>query len=682
MLAYPNVATAALLLMATSHAKAATTTNTKTNTKGFSSQMRAEFLSAMKSAPIDGKQRRARKQLRNLANEASPDTTPSIESVVEEMKGDSKSSNWLRRKIFEKATFVSPEEVRKRDRDLQNNNNYGYNNGKNYNSNTNANNNNDSTDDYFVASGTWNNAFGFNPAQYSLSYLRCAEVKQFDDELAATEDSTSVFSTKHFAIFRFCPAKTCDLVPVEEDPAAYQSSNNNKNANYNAAMYGQTAANANMVNQEPVWGAAGEGCQSNYGEYMIELEDYLQIMADYRAERFEVYCEYCEACTYLVYTQWIKFTTNQGSDYQYNYSYNNKNKKNRDLYDITQYEEWKRELEEYEEWKQELEEARKLGNNAFNPLSYCPEYNTCKYYADLCNAGIDDTLEDYFECTQVERASNGQVAYIGPHCSQDGVTVTLGVYSDEYCNDYIGNGVDIKNFLGYELEEDALADYVKGSLTSLTIPENLRDYYNPSDQLCIPCRSMAQLYENEDHMSENGGYNVYTDDGEMLTMFDYYTCYLNDYSALMNDFQLTASYCSRTTIITTSCLQAHTTTKKSTNSAKTSTKCPPAATTTIAATAPRPNNPSTLTQTTCSYHVTSLTLSSWENMMKWDLSFLIIRPCPIPILIIRLFSRAASTMKSMVIISRKLVRFKSLDCARVFWRVLFSHFGWQSCTGL
>ena len=49
-----------------------------------------------------------------------------------------------------------------------------------------------------------------------LQYARCAEVCQFDDELTATEDSYSVFSTKHFAVLRFCPAYTCNGIPPEE----------------------------------------------------------------------------------------------------------------------------------------------------------------------------------------------------------------------------------------------------------------------------------------------------------------------------------------------------------------------------------------------------------------------------------------------------------------------------------
>jgi len=482
MLTYPTVATSALLLLGSQCPRSVEA--------GRLGDQQREFMRAMKSSNarnVPGTGRRLSTQKNNQ-----DETTPTPEAFIDEIKGDSKRSDWFQRKVIEKATYVPPEEVRAREL----NNNYGYN---VYNNNGNNNNdvNNaaagDGTDDYYSAYGDWDNAFGFDPTQYSMSYLRCAEVKQYDDEVAAQEDTKSVFSTKHFAIFRFCPAKTCDGIEDVQDDDNVNGNNNannngySRNNNYNAAMYGANyQQNRNQGNQDyqgneaeenanqgQVAGAAGEGCSSNYGEYMLELQDYLEIMSEYRKERFEAYCEYCEKCAYKVYQKWIQWSKNQ--DYS-----------NRKLYDITE-----------EGWKRELKE-RELGN--FNALAICPEYNSCKIYDDICDDDIEDELEQYFECTEVE-SYNGLVAYIGPHCAQDGVTVTLGVYSDQYCNDYIGNSVNMRKFLGYDLEEDALSDYVKGSIASVTNTNNNNyDYFDPTDQLCIPCRAGAQLYEQEGNL--------------------------------------------------------------------------------------------------------------------------------------------------------------------------------------
>ncbi len=147
----------------------------------------------------------------------------------------------------------------------------------------------DGADDYFVAYGEWSNTFGFNPSQYSLSYSRCAAIRQFDDELAAQEDSTSVFSTKNFAVFRFCPSKTCEgtsaavqylnqQAAAEQEAAQQASSYNKQSSSSSQAAQQQEYEEPATFTKLQTGGANGEGCSSNYGEYMLELEDYLSIM--------------------------------------------------------------------------------------------------------------------------------------------------------------------------------------------------------------------------------------------------------------------------------------------------------------------------------------------------------------------------------------------------------------------
>lgn len=516
-----QLATIALLL----GAPAAASPETKAR---FSAKRRSEFFAAMKSANLD-----AHLSGRRLKK----DQTPSFNTFADYVNGESDKSRSLRKKMLSKAKYVSPEEIMSRgERNLENsyvNGKYNYNNGEGaalYSQK-------DGADDYFVASGAWNNAFGFDVTQYSFSYHRCAEVRQFDDELAAQEDSTSVFATKHFAVFRFCPAKTCEGMTEEQieaereaEYAEYQKNLNAQNAENQAAAYAEARSgnintyNAYNVNQyiqqqaeaarqagedyePPSWyfdkriigGANGSGCSSNYGEYMLELEDFLQIMAEYHAERFEVYCDYCENCMYAAYNKWINA---QGRDLE---------AKSID-----------------EDWREEFE--RHLGGYEMDYYGSCPEYDTCKSFKNVCNAGIDDTLEEYFECTEVQR-NNGMVAYIGPHCSEDGKTVTLGVYSDENCAEYIGKGTNINNFLGFQLDQDALEGYVTGSLARDVIPddyyerywsEELQAYYDPQEQLCVPCAASAQIYENKGNIYQAG-----SDDD-----------YLNTYDDEVNDLCL------------------------------------------------------------------------------------------------------------------------------------------------
>lgn len=167
-------------------------------------------------------------------------------------------------------------------------------------------------------------------------------------------------------------------------------------------------------------------------------------------------------------------------------------------------------------WKDDLESEefaqahRELG---YNPYNTCPEYDTCRLYQNVCNSELDDSLTQYFECTEVQKNNNANSnsAYIGPHCASDGFTITLGVYADENCNEYIGKGVNIANYLGYELDGTELGAIVTGSLidiipengviaererySSLYDPEEMTEYYSPVDNVCIPCMAARQPYE-------------------------------------------------------------------------------------------------------------------------------------------------------------------------------------------
>jgi hypothetical protein len=257
---------------------------------------RNEFMAKMKSANL---------ALHPSERGLTKDQTPSLETFSDIINGNSDRSKSYRDKIIKRAKYVTPEQIR--ERELQNN----YANGQ-YNYNNQAGMSSlyaqDANGDNYIASGGWNNAFGFDPTDYSFAYLRCAEVRQFDDELAAQEDSPSVFSTKHFAVFRFCPTTTCEGMTEKQieserqaEYSAYVKSQNQAYADSQAEAYAASlsgemysaysaqnyikqqaaAAQQNGESYEPpswvfdkriIGGADGSGCSSNYGEYMLELE--------------------------------------------------------------------------------------------------------------------------------------------------------------------------------------------------------------------------------------------------------------------------------------------------------------------------------------------------------------------------------------------------------------------------
>eukprot|EP00581_Thalassiosira_minuscula_P034576 CAMPEP_0184447172 /NCGR_PEP_ID=MMETSP0740-20130409/3482_1 /TAXON_ID=385413 /ORGANISM="Thalassiosira miniscula, Strain CCMP1093" /LENGTH=695 /DNA_ID=CAMNT_0026816735 /DNA_START=63 /DNA_END=2150 /DNA_ORIENTATION=+ len=525
MLTYPIATT--LFLLGQGVASAKTTSRTLRTRKVH--PLKPSFLRLM-----DGHNKHARRLMSNKKR-------------TRKLIADSEQAATLRKKMFEKGTMIKePGTGRK----LQNYNYGNYNNANNnagnddandangYNANAgynqysnayaqnNAENNQkqykydqykDGADDYFQGNGDWENIFGFDPTQFSASYHRCAAVRQYDDEIAAMEDTDSVFATKNFAVFRFCPAQTCMgwqeqedewecdedtygeeyceameeyMEQQQENAENYQENGSGWNG-YNQNGGADQANNYMNVNgyyggqayeeqeggqayeeqeEEEQYGAQGEGCQNNYGEYMMEMEEFLNLMLEWQEERFEQYCMYCEECMFDVYEAWLE----NGGD-------------NRKL-----------SLEEFKD----SEEHRKLGNNYYN---VCPEYDTCQQYQKVCQGGVNDGYSEYFECTEAEQGNNGQIAYIGPHCAEDGYTITLGLYSDEYCNEYIGNGADISNFLGedWDPEEDALHSYYNSAYGTTLDQLN----YINEDNLCIPCTQESLMW------TERGAWNGDDDDG-------------------------------------------------------------------------------------------------------------------------------------------------------------------------
>lgn len=102
--------------------------------------------------------------------------------------------------------------------------------------------------------------FSFDVTGYSLKYSRCQMVEQYDDEAAAggEDGQSSPMVKKRFAVLRLCPTSSCDA-------------------------------------------SKQVGCASGYGQYMVEMDTYLQAMQQYREDLKEGYCNYCEDYMQAVY---------------------------------------------------------------------------------------------------------------------------------------------------------------------------------------------------------------------------------------------------------------------------------------------------------------------------------------------------------------------------------------------
>ena len=133
---------------------------------------------------------------------------------------------------------------------------------QNYNGNYNYNNGqNDAQDgnyDNYDNGQYWNEYmeqadFGFEINQYSMKFTQCATVETYSDNLAEDEYSDTVLAAQRFALFRLCPSDQC-------------------------------SSRSNL------------GCDGNYGEYLVSMDQYLAAILEEEEQRVAGYCSYCQEC--------------------------------------------------------------------------------------------------------------------------------------------------------------------------------------------------------------------------------------------------------------------------------------------------------------------------------------------------------------------------------------------------
>ena len=201
---------------------------------------------------------------------------------------------------------------------------------------------------------------------YSLKFEQCQFVKTYNDELADNEESATVLATQRFVIFRLCPEGYCS------------------------------------------------SCNYNYGEYVIDLESYLEATVQYQQELQEEMCNTCEE------------------------------------YCVNQQEEEQQEEEEAEE-EQEEGGRRKLVNVDCDTC-----YEECQKIENMEENGYVDAT-NFLECQMIyDPEDDGRDAlYAGPICASYGTKIKIGVFTDEECMT-VDASKDVEDYLkdgdGYQMK--------------------------------------------------------------------------------------------------------------------------------------------------------------------------------------------------------------------------------------
>lgn len=238
------------------------------------------------------------------------------------------------------------------------------------------------------------NAVEIDLSAYSMKFIKCQFVKSYDDDLAEDGDSDSVLKINRFVMFRLCPSSSCTY---------------------------------------------------NYGEYLVDMDTYLEAAVEYQQEQQKEMCNYCnEVCA-------------------------------ADDDDAAEEEEEEGEEGEGEEEGEEDGEDRRRRLRAITrKLSVSIDCGTC---VDECEKieNMEDNgyveASNFIQCQQIGEGDDGTDYYAGAMCASNGEKIKIGVFYDEECSNYDGN-LSVENFIGAKLSHALLKTvYSSDSLIPCVKPD-------------------------------------------------------------------------------------------------------------------------------------------------------------------------------------------------------------------
>eukprot|EP00977_Amphora_coffeiformis_P000694 scaffold149_cov179-Amphora_coffeaeformis.AAC.17 len=406
------------------------------------------------------------------------------------------------------------------------------------------------------------NDVGIDLSGYALKYVGCQNVHNWDDNLATSNGEP--LAMNRFVMFRLCKANDC---------SAYNK-----------------------------W-----GCNFNFGEYVIPMEDYLSIMAEYHFEQFGRFCKTCYHCmnldyykddddattannatgddTYYTEDDGVACNLNDDScsddvywaDYRKywgerrkrkldedNYNYNNNNNQG----NVS--EEGRNDLvshgaKNYYYGDDGIEDDNVnynrgvSANHAVQTLSppglysytifrllhqddyynndvnkypwYADQYGKCLFedvcsdYRKTCRTFDPEAThyETYFTCSSLN--IGGAHAYLGPHCRSDGRTIGIGIYNDQYCNEYIGDTADITEATGMSFDDGDLKNYYDKDCISCSAEESYSlitdDTLGSGSDLTYPLCSLAYQVSGKCNRYMSSSVNANNDDNQSLVERNY-----------------------------------------------------------------------------------------------------------------------------------------------------------------
>eukprot|EP00339_Tiarina_fusa_P005293 CAMPEP_0117052564 /NCGR_PEP_ID=MMETSP0472-20121206/36332_1 /TAXON_ID=693140 ORGANISM="Tiarina fusus, Strain LIS" /NCGR_SAMPLE_ID=MMETSP0472 /ASSEMBLY_ACC=CAM_ASM_000603 /LENGTH=512 /DNA_ID=CAMNT_0004767235 /DNA_START=73 /DNA_END=1611 /DNA_ORIENTATION=+ len=315
--------------------------------------------------------------------------------------------------------------------------------------------------------------FAVNLTEYALKYIGCQNIHTYSDELAEDEDAGTVLGMDRFVIVRLCPRDEC--------------------SNYNEF-----------------------GCLSGFGDYLIAMEDYLQIMEESYFDQFEEYCQTCYRSYQCLKSQ-NEVAADDGDDANGDDANANGDDANangddgnngRRMEDYNYYNAYDYMDDAVDDWGGAGDDANAADED--NEVDYCEYAYACQNWKTPCREYSYQMADmaEYFECSNVN-VGNADM-YLGPHCRSDGKTIGIGIYKDENCNAYNADLGDISEVTGLDLSDDYLKPYYSENCISCLASDGFVLEVDEDNQVADVC---GMLYDESAkcnrYMGYDGEYNSY-----------------------------------------------------------------------------------------------------------------------------------------------------------------------------
>jgi hypothetical protein len=281
-------------------------------------------------------------------------------------------------------------------------------------------------DDFYVE---WSDMYSLSG--YSLKYATCQPVQYFsEDAILAGEHSPMI--TQDIVILRLCPQKSCS----------------------SSAQY---------------------GCHYNYAEYALAVEDYLEVMLSYSATRRDKLCGWCAACGVVYQGNNDDAAADDGQAQR---------RERRYLEDVQNDDAAAAANQDGgEDAAADAEEGQDQEYvDCTNVDTYCTDYdNECGDPNAEGDGYLDfEEVAGYLRCVQVNY--NDHAYFVRPRC--DGTTglIKMAVYYDNYCVQYAGGDVSVKD-LGLGFREGQFQNFTAGTCIDCS-KTGQQPFYDINSALC------------------------------------------------------------------------------------------------------------------------------------------------------------------------------------------------------